>query len=473
MAKKRVLLTGASGSMGFSAFQELLRRRDSCDIVLLIRPSSVNKRMFAEYAGQPGLTIVWGDLINPDDVFKAVDGCDFVLHPAAMIAPAADHHPEQAWRCNVEGTRNLIAAVKRQPNQGANVRFVNVCSVAAYGDRLPPHHWIRVGDPLNPSVGDQYAVTKIIAEQAVIESGLKYWASMRQTYILIAKAWTLMDPIMFHQPPQTCIETVNELDAGYGLVQAIDAPDEFYGRVYNMGGGPSSRVMFTEYMERLFPVFGLGDYRKVMARNWFAIRNFHCGFFADSEVLNKYLGHWRYSLEDHYRQVGEAIPKAMKFGSRLAPAFATKMYLKRMCDPLKWLAENDTDRLQAFFGGREAWEKIGGWNSFNPGPVAFEPPPPEPAPRDAQDLAERRGGRCLTAETGNPHEKLHWRCGYEHEWEMTANSVRAGHWCPTCSPTPWDRDTAAKRDPALAKIYYANHAPDEQQKIEGFRITEK
>ena len=93
--KKRVLLTGASGSMGGEAFKELLRRRDKCDIVLLLRPSKQNREAFGKYDGQSGVTIVWGDLCNPDDVLKAVNGVDHVLHPAALIAPEADDKPKQ------------------------------------------------------------------------------------------------------------------------------------------------------------------------------------------------------------------------------------------------------------------------------------------------------------------------------------------------------------------------------------------
>jgi thioester reductase-like protein len=48
MSKKRVLLTGASGSMGGEALKELLRRKDDYDVVLLIRPSKQNRRAFAE-----------------------------------------------------------------------------------------------------------------------------------------------------------------------------------------------------------------------------------------------------------------------------------------------------------------------------------------------------------------------------------------------------------------------------------------
>ena len=37
---------------------------------------------------------------------------------------------------------------------------------------------------------------------------------------------------------------VTSADAGYGLVQSLECPDDFYGRIYNMGGGPAGRITF-------------------------------------------------------------------------------------------------------------------------------------------------------------------------------------------------------------------------------------
>lgn len=473
MSKKRVLITGASGSMGGEAFKELLRRREKYEIVTLLRPSKENKKAFNRYQGMPGVTIVWGDLCNPEDVDRAVDGVDYVLHPAALIAPEADHKPPLCKRINFGGTQNLIAAIKRQPNHGDHVRLVYIGSVAMYGDRLPPYHMLRVGDPLKPSVGDFYATTKIAAERAVIESGLRYWASIRQTYIAIPNALSLMDPILFHQPVNTHIEFVTSQDAGYGLVQTLDAPDDFYGRVYNMSGGPACRVVFTDYLERMFKIFGLGDFRKVMPLNWFALRNFHCAWYADAYVLNDYLGFWRQSLEDHYQDVAACIPWYLKLGAGIAPGFAVKMFMKRMADPLKWVQANDKEKLHAFFGSREEWENIPEWadarwdNAAQPCVCA-----PEATTVQAHDiesmhaLAASRGGECLSKEFTGLRTRLKWRCAFGHEWEATPTLHLAGHWCEHCAPPPWDYDTIAKADPALGKAYYYNHGLDECQKVD-------
>ena len=92
-SRKRVFITGATGNMGGAAFQELLRRSDRFDIVLLARPGKNNFRKLAPYRDTPGVEIVWGDLTDYDSVLKGVTGADYVLHIGGMVSPAADMYP--------------------------------------------------------------------------------------------------------------------------------------------------------------------------------------------------------------------------------------------------------------------------------------------------------------------------------------------------------------------------------------------
>ncbi|WP_413790612.1 zinc-ribbon domain-containing protein [Bacillus thuringiensis] len=52
---------------------------------------------------------------------------------------------------------------------------------------------------------------------------------------------------------------------------------------------------------------------------------------------------------------------------------------------------------------------------------------------DMQDLAIKRGGRCLSEEYINIDTKLKWQCERGHEWETVPRSIQNGTWCPRCS----------------------------------------
>jgi nucleoside-diphosphate-sugar epimerase len=483
MAKVRVLLTGASGSMGNAAFSELIKKRDEYDLVLLLRPSKKNKSQFARYVGssrgnnasaEGDLTIVWGDLTNPQDVAEAVNGCDFVLHPAAFISPEADHDPAAAKMVNLEGTKNIIGAIKRQPSGGSHVKLVYIGSVAEYGDRLAPIYRIRTGDPLKPSIYDFYATTKIAAERVVIESGLRYWASLRQTYIALPRTLTLLDPIMFHQPIDQHIELITNEDAGFGLAQCLNAPEDFWCRIYNMGGGPSCRVVYVDYIRDMMELFGLGDYREIMDRNWFCLRNFHCGWFEDSSLLNQYLHHWRHSLKDHYRQVKENAPSYATLAKAVPKQFI-KLMMKRMANdkngPLYWIRSNNVGRISAFFGSMEKWRSIRRWDTDMPELNAEsyllnhgyeQENESDLTLQDLREAAAFRGGECLSDNFHGMGGMHKWRCAFGHVFEGTPTLVlRGGHWCPECEAPPWNYDKIAKKNPFLAQAYFTNHGRDE------------
>jgi len=169
--KKKVLLTGASGDVGREALKELLRRRSDYDTRILSLTTKRERQLVAPYRDK--VEIVWGDIRNPED------------------APAADRHPDLARAVNVGGTRNLIAAMQAQR---VKPRLIYTSSVAVYGDRLQNPD-IRVGDPLNASTGDTYAMTKIESERDVQGSGLE-WTIFRLGAVMNPRI--RIKPLMFH-----------------------------------------------------------------------------------------------------------------------------------------------------------------------------------------------------------------------------------------------------------------------------------
>jgi nucleoside-diphosphate-sugar epimerase len=499
-----VLLLGASGSMGFAAFKELWSRRNvgdsrKYDVVLLLRPSKKNKKLFATYEKECGIEsipkegvveglgfkIVWGDATEYSDILESVRGVDWILSPMAFIAPAADHNPEMSKAVNTTAVEYVIRAIHEVGGQD-HIKFVYIGSVAETGDRLQSIHMGRVGDPLKPSVFDFYATCKIGGERAVIESGLKYWVSLRQTYIAIPDAMGLMDPIMFHQPVDTCIELNTNADAGRALVNCLDVSEDsdFWRRVYNMAGGPSCRVVFIEYIEHMMKMLGMGDYRKIMDRNWFALRNFHCQYFEDSWILNEYISNWGESLEDHYQQVINNRPFTLKIAAVLnkIPGFrsliqrSTYNRMKAMVSgkdgTLYWYKNRNDRRISAFYGSYEKYEAIGEWN---------DPDMPNLSPEwkrldhgydeskvtldiaDLQAAARFRGGELLSSQwDGKMYSKLKWKCAFNHEFDGTPFLVlKTGHWCPDCLAPPWNDDEIAKKNPFFAQVWYPNHDEDE------------
>lgn len=52
---------------------------------------------------------------------------------------------------------------------------------------------------------------------------------------------------------------------------------------------------------------------------------------------------------------------------------------------------------------------------------------------EMNQLADLKGGKCLSPEYINARTKLDWQCAKGHSWRATPNQVQRGAWCPVCS----------------------------------------
>jgi len=506
MKKEKVTLFGASGTMGFQAFQELWKRKERYDIVILVRPSQKNKEQFAPYERKAGLQpipgngvaqnagfkVVWGDATKYEDVEEAVRGADWVLDAMAFISPQADYYPEMAKAVNTDATLHIVRAIESQPGGAEHIRLVYTGTVAETGDRLKSIHWGRVGDPLKPSVFDFYAVTKIAGERAVLESNIRHWVSLRMTYIMptdYQEYKSLQDPIMFHMPVDSFMENVTDRDAGYGMVNSLDIgqDSDFWRKVYNMGGGPQMRCTAYDLQNKGLQTMGMTGMETCTERRWFALRNFHMQYYEDSHILNEYLHYWRDSLDDYWQLIVKGLPFSMKvvrFLCQKLPSFrkqvekSTYQQMEKMaCDhrngTLYWYTHRNDLRISAFYKDYATFEAIPDWGVDMP---QLEPEPAwerldhgydeSKARLELADLKEAalfRGGECLSKEwDGDSYTTLSWRCAFGHQFNGKPFTIlKAGHWCPVCVAPPWKNDEQARANPFFAQVWHPNHDQEE------------
>jgi nucleoside-diphosphate-sugar epimerase len=344
--KHKVLLTGASGAIGYQVLRELLSRGDTYQIRLLCLDRFYEKKLLRPYRGR--VEIVWGDIRNYEEVCLAVEGVNSVLHIAGIIPPAADLKPVLARSVNVNGTANLINAIKQQINPP---KLIFTSSIAVYGDRLN-NPYIEVGDPLEPSEGDFYAQTKIDAEKIIKFSGLD-WVIFRLCGVLVDDL--NIQPMMFHMPLNTPLEWCHVADVGYALVESTKYP-VVLGRIFNLGGGPQCRTIARDFLANMLPKWGI-DFKEI-PEFAFATRNFHSGYYKDTELLNQVLQFQRSSILDYYRFVEERVSSFRRFIIRCIPRALVYKWFTRMSEPLRAIKENDEPLIERFYGSREAFERL-------------------------------------------------------------------------------------------------------------------
>jgi nucleoside-diphosphate-sugar epimerase len=468
--KKRVFISGVTGTMGSAGLNQLIKYRDELDLVTIVRPSKKNIKTMSGYRDSD-LQVVWGDLTNYTDVKKALKDVDYILHVAALISPKADYYPEETWNINVGSTENILRAIEELNLN--DVKLVYIGTVAQTGDRLPPIHWGRVGDPLKPSIFDNYAVSKIAAERKVIESGLKYWVSLRQTGILHYGLLDILDGIIFHQPLNNVLEWVTEEDSGRLLANICikDLPDEFWKNIYNVGGGESCRLNSYDFTALILGSLGVRDIEKLFERNWFAQRNFHGQYYLDSDILNDYLDFRRESIEDFLERLCRQIRFSKKILGYLPCSLVKHLIMKPVCKSkngtLHWIKSQDEERINAFFGSLDRCRNIKGWKDLSIDDdyekvLVLDHGYDEEKAEDLLDIsdmetaAEYRGGECLSTSMarGDLDTKLKWRCAFSHKFPASPRLVlKGGHWCEKCEAPPWNYQEIAQKNPFFQQVW--------------------
>jgi len=114
MNPQKILLTGATGSMGKATLTELLKDTQ-LDVLVLVRDTEANRLQLKPYESKPNFKIHFGDLTVYEDILACMSGVDIVLHCGAFVSPAADDHPEMAMKVNYGSMLHLIRAIKAQP----------------------------------------------------------------------------------------------------------------------------------------------------------------------------------------------------------------------------------------------------------------------------------------------------------------------------------------------------------------------
>ena len=147
------LVTGGAGFIGSHLTEELVRRGHR---VRVADSLITGKRSNLDHIS--GVEFLQGDLADLSFARKSVDGCDYVLHQAAIPSvPRSVQDPITSNTANVDATLNVLVAAR---DAGVK-RLVFAASSSAYGDTptLPKHEGMPTG-PLSP-----YALQKVVGEQ--------------------------------------------------------------------------------------------------------------------------------------------------------------------------------------------------------------------------------------------------------------------------------------------------------------------
>lgn len=165
---KKVLVTGADGFIGSHLVEHLVAL--GADVRAFVYYNSFNSWGWLDEIDEPirqSLDVFAGDIRDPHGVRTAMQGCDVVMHLAALIAiPYSYHSPDTYVDTNVKGTLNVVQAARELNIE----RVVHTSTSEVYGTaRFVP---ISEQHPLQGQ--SPYAASKIGADQMATSFHLSF-----------------------------------------------------------------------------------------------------------------------------------------------------------------------------------------------------------------------------------------------------------------------------------------------------------
>jgi dihydroflavonol-4-reductase len=154
---KKILITGANGFLGSNLARELFRL--GYEIKILVRPG-------ADLKGLSNIPceIYSGHIDNPEQVSKAVEQCNMVIH-AASITSQWGISFEEYEKVNFTGTKNIVEACLQHKIE--KLIYVSTANTIEPGTKSNP------GTELNGfslfKANSDYINTKYLAQQYVLE----------------------------------------------------------------------------------------------------------------------------------------------------------------------------------------------------------------------------------------------------------------------------------------------------------------
>ncbi|EPY01732.1 NAD-dependent 4,6-dehydratase LegB [Magnetospirillum fulvum] len=159
---KRVLVTGADGFIGSHLTEALVR--NGYDVRAFVLYNSFNSWGWLDRCApdvKGSFEVFAGDVRDPHGVRAAMQGCDAVLHLAALIAiPYSYHSPDTYVDTNIKGTLNVVQAAREL----GIAKVIHTSTSEVYGTaRFVP---ITEEHPLQGQ--SPYSATKIGADQIAL-----------------------------------------------------------------------------------------------------------------------------------------------------------------------------------------------------------------------------------------------------------------------------------------------------------------
>jgi len=291
---KKVLVTGAAGSIGLYTIKYLLSE-GKYEITALDLKNSGTYKKLKRYRRR--INIIYGDVSDPILMDALVKDHDYIIHLAGVMPPLADMKKDLSNLIDYKGTENIIRAISFFNN---DCYLIYPSSTTIYGSNLKE---VSVKNKINVSESDYYSSTKADTEKLIKEK-LKNYTIFRLPIILTNPK---KEKFIYNGIKEETVEVTTNRDAAYALVRAIDYDKKLKGKIYNVGGGESCTTTYKQLLINVLEIYGISiDF---ILSKLFLDKNFYGHVYKDSNDLENIIHFRNDSLASYYMRLKRTSKK--------------------------------------------------------------------------------------------------------------------------------------------------------------------
>lgn len=281
---KKVLVTGASGSIGINVIKFLLSEGKYEITALDLRNKKVFKKL-KKYRKR--INIIYGDVTEPVLMEALVKDHDIIIHLASVLPPFADYSSKIGEIVEYQGTENIIKAINYY---NKNCFLIYASTTSIYDNSLSGN----VKEKIKENELTNYSLNKYNTEN-LIKKKLRNYTILRLPLILNN---IVGEPFMFNVKKNLIVEVSTNVDAAYAFVKAISYQKELNKKTFNVGMGEDGRVKYSSILKNILKYQGI-SLRYILSRV-FLEKTYLSPILTDSDELENIIHYRNDSLYNYY-----------------------------------------------------------------------------------------------------------------------------------------------------------------------------
>ena len=284
---KKVLVTGAAGSIGLNVIKYLLSE-GKYEITALDLNNKKSIKNLKKY--QNRINVIYGDVNDEVLMYSLVKSHDYIIYLASVLPPLSDFNKTIGWLIEYDALSYIIDVINKE---NKDCHLIYASSTSIYDNTLSAN----VKETIKESELSNFSYVKYNSEK-LITSKLKNYTILRVPLVLNTIKG---EPFIYNVKKNLVVEVTTNTDAAYAFVKVIDHVKELNKKTYNIGMGEEGRVVYNEILKNILNNYGL-SIRYALSRIFLG-KTYKSPVLTDSDDLDNIIHYRHDSLYNYYKRL--------------------------------------------------------------------------------------------------------------------------------------------------------------------------